>query len=172
MQRRSVVLCLGSSIAMPSLALYDPKPSALLVPALGSWAGTLVYADYQSPGKLVSLQTRLVVALAGPEELSLYFVFDDGPGKTVYSYERMSFDFTRNELGWTSGVTKPNTTQYRIVSANVTDDGSRLAFERSVESGFDKYVFEVKARSWYLAKQEVRTGKQDLQRSKYEFTRT
>jgi hypothetical protein len=89
-------------VAEPSLALYDPKPSALLVPAIGSWSDTLLHADYQSPDRLVSLQARLVVTLSGPEELSLYYVFDDGPGKTVYSDERMSFDSTKNELTWTS----------------------------------------------------------------------
>jgi hypothetical protein len=171
MQRRSLFLCLAAFIAKPSLALYDPKPSGLLVPALGSWSGTLVYADYQNPDKLVTLQTRLVVTLTAPEELSLYYVFDDGPGKTVYSYERMSFDATKNELIWTSGVTKPNTNKFRVVSASAANDGSRFEFERAVESGVDKYTFEVKARSWFLAKQEVRTGKRDLQRSKYEFVR-
>lgn len=172
MRKRSVLLSLGALCAKPSLALYDPKPSALLVPALGSWRGTLVYADYQNPDKTVTLQARLVVTLSAPEELSLYYVFDDGPGKTVYSYERMAFDTSRNELAWTSGVTKPSTGTYQITFAAATDNGSRVEFDRAVESGLDKYTFEVNAGSWRLAKRELRAGKQELQRSKYEFTRT
>jgi hypothetical protein len=172
MRKRSVLLSLGALIAKPSLALYDPKPNALLVPAIGSWRGTLVYVDYQNPDKAVTLQTRLTVTLAGPDELSLYYVFDDGPGKTVYSYERMSFDSSKDELTWTSGFAKPSTSKYKISLASATDDSTRVDFDRPVDSGIDKYTFEVNARSWRMTKREVRPGKQELQRSKYEYTKT
>ena len=44
----------GSSREHAAWALYDPKPHALLIPAVGSWRGSLVYADYQSPDRLVT----------------------------------------------------------------------------------------------------------------------
>lgn len=172
MRKRSVLFSLGALFAQPSLALYDPKPSALLVPALGAWRGTLVYADYQNPDKTVTLQTRLVVTLSGPEELSLYYVFDDGPGKTVYSYERMTFDSAKQELVWASGVTKPSTSTYKINLATATNNGSKIEFDRAVESGLDSYTLEVNASSWQLTKREIRAGKQELQRNRYEFART
>lgn len=169
MRKRSLLLSLGFLCGKPAFALYDPKPSDLLAPAIGSWRGTLTYADYQSPGKLVTLPARLVVTLVGPEELSLYYVFDDGPGKIVYSYERMALDTSRSELTWISGVTKPNTSKYRIASANAHGDGAKIDFERTVDSGLDTYTLEVTARILSLTKREARTGQQDLQRSKYEF---
>jgi hypothetical protein len=72
MRKRDLPLSVGVLCAKPAWALYDPMPSDLLAPAIGSWRGTLTYADYQSPGKVVTLPTRLVVTLAGPVELSLY----------------------------------------------------------------------------------------------------
>ena len=122
MHKRNLLLSLTALLAKPALALYDPKPNAALLPALGAWRGTLVYADYQNPGKFVTLQARLVVSLADPDELSLYYVFDDGPGKTVYSYERMVFDLSKNELTWVCGVTKPNTSRYKITASTSAEN--------------------------------------------------
>ena len=164
----SLMLCVLPLMAAPAGRVLAAAPD----PEGGTWRGTLTYADYHSPGKLVTLPTRLVVTLAGPDELSLYYVFDDGPGKIVYSYERMALDPARTELTWISGVTKPNTNKYRITSANANNDGAKIDFERPVDSGTDTYTLEISARTWQLAKREARAGKQDLQRSKYEFTRT
>jgi hypothetical protein len=172
MRKRSLLLSIGFVYAKPAFALYDPKPSDLLAPAIGSWRGTLTYADYQSPGKLVTLPTRLVVTLVGPDELSLYYVFDDGPGKIVYSYERMAIDQSRTELTWISGVTKPKTSKYRIKSAIANNEGASIDFDQNVDSGTDTYTLEITGRTWRLGKREARAGKQDLQRSKYDFTRT
>lgn len=171
MQKRSVLLSLGVLLARPALALYDPKPHPLLLPAIGAWRGTLTYADYQNPDKTVTLDTRLMVTLAGPDELSLYHVFDDGPGKTVYSYEHMEFDWSKGELTWRNGSAKPSPSQYRISSAVAIPDGARIEFGRHVESGVDAYTFEVSARSWQLTKREVRPGKPDLQRSQYTYAK-
>lgn len=171
MHKRNFLLAIGAFAAKPAWALYDPKPNALLAPAIGSWRGTLTYADYQKPGQLVTLEAKLAVSLSGPDELALYYAFDDGPGKIVYSYERMLFDFSKNEMAWLSGTSKPETIQYKVTSAKLIDANSVFQFERTVEAGVDKYDFAIKARSWALTKRELRAGKADLQRSKYEFTK-
>lgn len=171
MRKRSLLAALGAVVARPALALYDPPPAALLLAAPGTWSGTLAYRDYQNPDRRVTLRTRLSVTLAGPEELALFYVFDDGPGKTVYSYERMAFDLARKALVWTSGTAKPSRTEYGITAAEAKDGGALLRFERAVDGGIDRHVFELQPRRWALAKTEVRAGKDDLERSRYEFVR-
>lgn len=171
MHRRSLVLALGALAARPAFALYDPNPAQGLSAAIGSWAGTLVYADYQKPDRRVTLRVKMVATLTAPDELALYYVFDDGPGKTVYSYERMAFDGAAQQLVWTSGTAKPSRSEYRVTSSEASDAGTKIQFERAVEGGIDKYTLEVKPRTWLLSKVEVRSGKDDLQRSRYEFTR-
>lgn len=52
---------------------------------IGSWAGTLEYRDYSEPAtstKRVKLPTWLSIEPAGTD-LSLRYVYDDGPAKTV-----------------------------------------------------------------------------------------
>ena len=172
MHRRSLLLTLGAAVARPSFALYDPMPAPGLAAVIGSWTGTLVYADYQKPDRRVTLRTKMVATLAAPDELALYYVFDDGPGKTVYSYERMAFDGATRQLVWISGTAKPSRSQYRVTSSEANEAGTKIQFERAVEGGVDKYTLDVKPRTWLLSKVEVRSGKDDLERSRYEFTRT
>ena len=93
-----------------AFALYDAKPEPTFAAIQGEWRGTLAYRDYNqtsqkaasasanAPEKMVTPNTTLFLALAAPNALTLHYVFDDGPGKTVYSYERMNFDFEKNEL--------------------------------------------------------------------------
>lgn len=175
MNRRSALLCLGTLLTRPAWALYDPKPNALLAPAVGAWRGTLTYVDYQQPDRRVTLQTRLTVSLIGPEELSLYYVFDDGPGKTVYSYERIALDTTGQMLTWTSGYAKPDAppkaSSYRLTLAETNGHSARLQFERAVESGQDRYAMDVQPGRLVLDKQELRSGKLPVPRSRYELTR-
>ncbi len=171
MNKRHFLIAVSALMVRPAWALYDPKPNAFLTSAIGSWRGTLTYADYQKPDRLVTLQTKLTVSLTGPDELALYYAFDDGPGKIVYSYERMLFDFSKNELAWISGAAKPGKIDYKLTSAKLIEGNSVFQFERTVDAGVDKYDFEIAARSWVLTKREVRAGKPDLQRSKYEFTK-
>lgn len=171
MHKRSLLLSLGACIALPARALYDPKPSPLLELAVGAWRGTLVYRDYQNPDKEVSLPTRLMVSLNRPEELSLFYVYDDGPGKTVHSYERMNFDFTRDQLTWTSGVAQASVHVCKITLASAESGGARIGFERTVEGGIDRYRLELDAGAWRLAKWEQRDGKPELQRNRYQFSR-
>lgn len=176
MHRRSLLLAAGAlPLARPARALYDPAPDALLQRAVGAWQGTLRYQDYQRPDRQVTLPTSMVASLAAPAELVLYFAFDDGPGKTVHSYERMVFNFADRQLTWVSGTAKPSSNSYRIVDiapAAGADGTATVKFERSVEGGTDAHVLELAPRSFALFKREVRTGKADIERSRYQYTRT
>ena len=171
MNRRALLVSFGALFARPALALYDPAPNSLLTDAVGAWRGTLTYRDYQDATRTVVLPTRLTVSLTAPAELALYYVFDDGPGKAVHSYERMTFDFARNELTWTSGTSKPDRSVCRIRSASTVDGRSRIDFEESVDSGLHRYSLDITGRTWRLAKTEVGADGAELQRNKYELGR-
>lgn len=168
---RAMLLVMGLMASSHALALYDPKPSELISPAVGTWIGTLTYRDYKNPDKMVTLPARMVVTLASPNELALYYVFDDGPGKTVYSYERMTFEFDPNKLQWISGTAKPTKSEYRITSAKRDDGKTNIAFERSVEARIDRFAFDLTERGWSLTKTEVQASGAESIRSKYEFKR-
>ncbi|MGH8238576.1 MAG: hypothetical protein ACREXP_16350, partial [Steroidobacteraceae bacterium] len=102
MHARSILVAAACLWAGAASALYDPAPDAAFAAVQGAWKGSLTDRDYSKPDRLVTLPTRLFVALGSPNQLVLHFVFDDGPAKTVYSYERMQFDFASNELTWSS----------------------------------------------------------------------
>jgi hypothetical protein len=111
------------------------------------------------------------VALTTPDELALSFVFNDGPGKTVYSYDRMSFDFAAERMLWSSGTTKPTSTQYRLSTVRSSDDEARLVFERAVDARVDRCALDLGRRTWSLAKVEVPQSGTETFRNKYELVR-
>jgi hypothetical protein len=114
------LLALGALASLPAAALYDPAPIAALEFAPGLWRGTLTYSDYQNPDKKVTLPSKMVATLLSPSELALYYEFDDGPSKTVYSYERMKLDLVQQTVEWHSGTSKPSRSESRLVSAHVS----------------------------------------------------
>ncbi|ALV07793.1 hypothetical protein DES44_1125 [Roseateles depolymerans] len=177
MQRRLLLLGLGAFATRAAHALYDPKPLALIEPALGSWIGTLTYRDYQKPERMVTLSTSMTASLTAPDELALHYVFDDGPGKTVYSYERMRFDLAGQQVIWQFGISKSKLETYKITASAVQDGRSTVAFEQRQEADTDHYLFELSKRSWTLTKHEVSGGAGSdgpaarVLRSKYEFSR-
>ena len=171
MHKRTLLLTLGAFAVRPANALYDPSPIALLEAGTGTWAGALTYRDYQKPDQMVTLKTTMTSSLVAPDELALYYVFDDGPGKTVYSYERMKFDLTGNQMIWNSGTSKPSRTEYKITSSLVQKGKSRLTFEKAQDTRIDKYSLEITKKSWLLAKFEASAGTEEILRSKYEFTK-
>jgi hypothetical protein len=171
MQKRTLLLTLGAFAVRPASALYDPKPIAFLETTTGTWAGTLTYRDYQKPDRMVTLKTAMTSSLAAPDELALYYVFDDGPGKTVYSYERMKFDFAGSRIIWNSGTSKPSRTEYKITFSSIQQDMSALTFEKIQDTRTDKYSFEITKKNWLLAKYEASAGTEDVLRSKYEFAK-
>ncbi len=100
-RRRDVPGASAAFAAWPVAAQYPPSPDATLAAVQGAWRGTLTYRDDARPDRNVVLATRLHAALVAPTELALHDVFDDGPGKTVHSYERMAFDFAGGTVTWT-----------------------------------------------------------------------
>jgi hypothetical protein len=166
-----LLAALAATLPTRALALYDPQPSPLLQSAPGAWSGTLTYRDWSNPDKLVTLPCRLAVALSAPDELALFYVFDDGPGKVVYSYDRMSFDFKAGTLDWVSGVAKPSRSQYVVTRAAADADGAELLFERSVEDRTDRYTFALRRTTLELGKTEVASSGEQRFRNRYEFRR-
>ena len=75
---------LGAVAAAAPLSAH----AAYLEALAGSWTGTLEYRDYRSDRR-VTLQTRVVITPSA-DGLTFDYVYDDGPGKTVKSVERIS----------------------------------------------------------------------------------
>jgi len=153
----------------PASALYDPKPIPFLEAATGTWAGTLTYRDYQKPDRTVSLKTVMTATLVAPDELALYYVFDDGPGKTVYSYERMTFDLAAHRVLWSSGISKPSRMEYVITAHSAKEGRHALAFETTQDAETQTYALEFSAKDWLLTKHESSEGQEKVLRSKYEL---
>lgn len=96
-------------LAAASLFAVLPLPAAAQRPLVtrervyaalaGRWTGTLEYRDYQDPTRRVSLPVILEVA-RDADGLELRYTYDDGPGKTVRSTERMVLDVTVSTLRW------------------------------------------------------------------------
>ena len=98
-------------------ALDDPPPVGPLSDVEGEWLGTLIYKDYQPPHARVTLPVVMKASLLGPDVLALHYVYDDGPGKVVHSYERLSVDLTAGTLVWT-GRDPSDTTRCRMTSVH------------------------------------------------------
>jgi hypothetical protein len=171
MNKRTFLLALGALAARPAFALYDGKPDVLLADMAGAWEGTLTYRDYQPPGAMVTLPTRMTVALTAPHELALYYVFDDGPGKTVYSYERMAFDFPRSELVWVSGVDQPERSVYQVTAAATTAGRTAIAFKDESGKGMHRFSLDVTRQSWRMMKFEQDAAGSEFVRNTFEFAR-
>lgn len=127
-------LLLAALLLLPctASALYDPAPADALAAAEGVWTGTLTYRDYSDPDREVTLPTRLFVTLGAPDELVLHYIYDDGPGKTVHSYERMRFDTAAGTLLWRSGPGADDATEYRLQpTADGATPGAHFTLERT-----------------------------------------
>jgi hypothetical protein len=157
---------------LPAHALYDPKPAGPLARLQGEWRGELTYDDYSNPGKLVTLPTRVFVALTSPAVVTLHYEFDDGPTKTVYSYEQMTFDFPGSRVAWVAGVEKREASTYRIVSSVVDGTRWRIVFE-SVADGAEKavYTLETSDEALSLKKEEVDRAGAKTFRNEYKLRR-
>lgn len=171
MTMRAFLLACALLLSAPVHALYDPAPDPMLVQMQGEWQGTLTYSDYSEAGKMVTLPTRVYIAPASPDSLTLHYVFDDGPGKTVYSYENMRFDLAGNEVTWRSGASETPQTVSRIVS-NVQDGNvRRVVFERKDGEDTLRYALEAGASLLVLQKDEVGTDGVEKFRNRYELKR-
>ena len=133
----SIFLLMLSSQAF---ALYDPTPSEFLSAIEGSWTGTLEYRDYQPPHGRVTLPTKLYASLVAPNELSLHYVFDDGPKKIVHSYDRLMIDLAKQTLRW-SGLKAEDMSICKIVSTQTAGGALEIVAEREkVDEGKKKLI--------------------------------
>lgn len=164
----AALLCLGSGSAA---ALYDPAPEPSLAAVQGEWTGTLTYRDYSQPDRMVTLPTRLFIALGSPRELVMHFVYDDGPSKTVYSYERMHFDFSASELTWSS-LGEQDSTKCRIGErAQEKPVGVRITCEHADNGKIERYKLVLTAERLAISKEEVEPSGTSLLRNEYSFRR-
>ncbi|NCP65682.1 MAG: hypothetical protein GW763_12835 [Paraglaciecola sp.] len=169
--RQLMLSALLSVLISPAFALYDSKPLPEVAALQGQWQGTLIYNDYSAPGKLVTLQTTLFAALSKPNEIIWHLVFDDGPNKTIYSYERMQFDFNAATVVWTSGADKPSSETYAIIDVKKAGELTTFQFEVTKEAETSRYFLVSSATSLQFTKYEIDENAQQVMRNQYQFER-
>lgn len=171
MRRRHCFALLLAIVTLPALALYDPQPDSSLEAVEGSWRGTLQYRDYQPPNEMVTLPTKLYVALGSPNELVLHYVFDDGPGKVVHSYEKMQIDTSKKHLRWTSGSQQIRHFDAAIASDTVNNGVRQLVFEHRDGKVLDRYNVSFDATALTLRKEEIDAKGKATLRNVFTFSR-
>jgi len=171
MKRRDALGFLAGAASLPGWAAADPKPEPPLAAVLGEWRGTLTYRDPGTPDRTVTLNTKLFISAVAPDEIALHYVFDDGPGKTVYGYERMRFEFASNTLLWISGAVEKTALVGRIISSDSATGVSRYVVDTTKDRALTRYTLEFGARSLTLKKDEVDSNGQVVTRNRYAFTR-
>jgi hypothetical protein len=167
------LLAIAAALSAPAHALYDPPPLIELAPLPGEWRGSLTYDDCTRPGRLVTLPTTLFVALIAPDELTLHYVFDDGPGKRVYLYEKMRFDFAKGEVAWTTGVVEKESSISRIVSDTTAGGVRQLVFEQPADGGAPttRYTLQIGSRTFSLKQEAIGAAGTARFRNHYELNR-
>jgi hypothetical protein len=85
----------------------------------GHWSGSLTYKDYRDPNRRITLPTLLDISFERDSAaLRLVFTYDDGPGKTEYSYDRLAFDAGGTIMTWDdTAAAKPqafSVKEYRV----------------------------------------------------------
>ena len=76
------------------------------------------------------------VALVAPDELVFHAIYDDGPKKTVHSYERLKFDTGAKTLTWTHGLAADETSRY-VIDGTSLEAGVREFLVSGQSSGKD-----------------------------------
>jgi hypothetical protein len=171
---RRTFLGLTALACLPQLAFAaDPPPDSVLSSIQGNWGGSLQYKDYSAPDRLVTLPTKLSIALSAPDEITMHYEYDDGPKKMVYSYERMRFDFAKNEAHWKGGSKDKPVEMTWQITKSVPSGASRLiVMERARSEGKkDRLTFELSPAALSFAKDEIATDGQASFRNKYTFKR-
>lgn len=165
-----LLLCIGLFCAGVN-ASHPPAPESGLAAAAGSWQGQLVYNDYSSPGKMVTLATKLHVALSDPDTLVLYFIYDDGPGKTVYGYEQIQIDQTGKRLHWQSSGNKNKTTDYLLTNVTSDTKGNHYTFSRAEPTMTFHYQMTISPTHFSMEKSEITGTSAPVFRHRYQFDR-
>lgn len=168
---RIVLLSLLTLAPSLALALYDPSPSVELSAMQGEWAGELTYLDYSGSGKHETLPTRMFASLSAPSTLVLHYVFDDGPGKTVHSYEQMNLDFERKLLTWRSDAGAKPGVRHAIVSSVRDEAGWHLVFEARAGKQMHRYQLDVGPARLEFRKMELAPGQAPVERNRFSLRR-
>lgn len=172
---QSIVLAMSAILmTLPANALYDPAPTEAMSFIEGAWQGKLEYRDYQPPYKIVTLPTKLYVALRAPGIATLHYAFDDGPKKIVHSYDWMQIDLEKKTL--TFGSLKPEDTTVSLIVSNKNVDGVfELVAERDAETkaGIElvRYQIRLGKNEFEMLKQSAPKGTVLEFRNKYSFKR-
>lgn len=169
MKRRHFLGTLGLLAAPHAIALYEPEPIDLFKRLPGSWRGSLTYRDWSPPHRLVELPCALFASLASPREASLYFVFQDGPGKVVHSYDRWQVSETGDTLVWSSGN---DTSTYRMSAASPAPAEAAVSLLRTHEGKTYRQRLSLSAAELRIEKVEVDPDGSESFRNRYQFTRT
>ncbi len=182
---RNILLIFYTAIIMSasatSHALYDPAPVASMATLEGAWRGSLQYRDYQPPFGKVTLPTQLYAALLSPNELALHYVFDDGPGKIIHSYDRLKIDLSAKTVTFTAAKAG-ETIAAKVVSSNETTGTLEIVAETVNPKSTMRYTLRLSAAEIVILKEEAGgiTNNTNADkpinkfefRSKYSFTRT
>ena len=80
-----------SAIALTTVAALSQATHPFAAALTGAWSGTLEYRDYRSDRR-VTLPTQLRVSGGESGRLEFAYTYDDGPGKTVTSRDRITID--------------------------------------------------------------------------------
>ena len=170
----SFALFAASACPLASHALYDPAPVAALTAIEGAWLGTLEYRDNQPPFKRVTLPTRLYVAVASPKELTLHYIFDDGPKMTVHSYDRLTIDLDAGTVRF-SGLKADDVTLATVIGSKTTDAVLEVTAERSQETKgvmeVTRYRLRLGANAFEVLKTAGPKGAESEFRNQYVFKR-
>lgn len=172
MNKNCIAVGLIAGLMALSAAAYDPAPDSSIVLAQGEWHGELTYDDYSNPGTRVSIPARMFAALSAPATLAVQFTFDDGPGKTVYSYESLAFDFESGTASWRSGIDEPVLLSAKITANSVEDGVRTIVLERLDEQQRIRYTLQVSEQTLSLSTHEVTESGEESFRNRYQLKRS
>ena len=98
-------------------------------------------------------------------------MFDDGPGKTVYSYDRWLFDFSKGRMTWVSGDGKGAGTSYRILATSRSEEGDAVVLVDTAEGKTYRQTLQISPRSLTLEKVEIAEDGREVFRNGYDLSR-
>lgn len=126
---RSLLLAVLALSGTAALAAPPESARRLLQVLPGHWQGTLEYRDYQKPDRRVRLPTLVEGRATGTATLTLDYVYDDGPGKTVTDRDLLTLDEDHIQIG---------KEQYRYVGGQLAGDNSGTLVLEAESSDDDK----------------------------------
>lgn len=157
-------------IAVVFAVAAQAPPAALT----GTWSGTLEYRDYRSDRR-VTLPTTLAVT-AADGGLDYVYTYDDGPGKTVVSRERVTITpaagtyRVQNADGtYDATFTAADLREFGAATNTVVLAGTGTENDVPVEL---RVTITVTASELTMLRESKRAGGEWLFRNRYAFTRT